>query len=80
LTDIAISEYVTFCDHPPVSSLLDREVPREPQVIELFKKLVGDGPLPRIEVQQAHDDRRRILELSNVGKSGAEGFLKRDQI
>jgi len=43
-----------------VSSLLDRynplitedhekatrEIPREPEVIELFKKLVGAGPLP----------------------------------
>jgi hypothetical protein len=23
-----------------------REIPREPEVIELFKKLVGSGPLP----------------------------------
>ena len=29
-----------------VSSFLDREIPREPEVIELFKKLVGAGPLP----------------------------------
>jgi len=25
---------------------LDREIPREPEVIELFKKLIGPGPLP----------------------------------
>jgi alpha-glucosidase (family GH31 glycosyl hydrolase) len=29
-----------------VSSFLDQEIPREPEVIELFKKLVGAGPLP----------------------------------
>jgi hypothetical protein len=29
-----------------MSSFLDREIPREPEVIEPFKKLVGSGPLP----------------------------------
>jgi hypothetical protein len=29
-----------------MSSFLDREIPREPEVIELFKKLVGAGPFP----------------------------------
>jgi len=29
-----------------MSSFLDREIHREPEVIELFKQLVGAGPLP----------------------------------
>ena len=29
-----------------VNSLLDREIRREPEVILLFKKLIGAGPLP----------------------------------
>jgi hypothetical protein len=29
-----------------VSCFLDRELPRELEVIELFKKLAGAGPLP----------------------------------
>jgi hypothetical protein len=29
-----------------VSSFLDREIPRNPEVIEQFKKLVGTGRLP----------------------------------
>jgi hypothetical protein len=29
-----------------MSSFLDREIHREPEVIELFKQLVGVGPLP----------------------------------
>jgi hypothetical protein len=28
-----------------VRFFFDREIPREPEVIELFKKLVGAGPL-----------------------------------
>jgi hypothetical protein len=39
-------ESVTSCEHRVVSSFLDREIPGEPEVIELFKQLVGVGPLP----------------------------------
>jgi hypothetical protein len=42
---VAISESVASCDHRG-EFFLDREIPRESEVIELFKKLVGAGPLP----------------------------------
>ena len=43
---VAISDFVASCDHRGLSSFLDREIPRDPEVIELFKELVSASQLP----------------------------------
>lgn len=61
-----------------MSSFPDREIPREPEVIEPFKKLVGPVRFLRIKVAAGHMLNQAVayvLKLRSLGKSGTRGII-----
>jgi len=60
-----------------VSSFPDREIPREPEVIEPFKKLVGPVRFLRIKVAAGHMLNQAVayvLKLRSLGSRAPEGL------
>jgi hypothetical protein len=52
-----------------LSSFLDPEIPSDLEVIELFKNLVGTGPLVPLRPGEGMSESCGILGFSNLGKS-----------